>query len=283
MPKNYLISGAASGIGRCMCRHFLSQGHKVFLLDVNEEELTHATTVHLKPYAGNYDSSLCDLRDVSAIRKTVRKAANFFGGRIDVLINNGGISTPNWKDGATMEDEATMEQWQAFVDVNLTAPFAVSQACIPFMKSAGEDEKQEDAKTKGAGDGRGDDGRDGAGPCIIHVSSFRALQSDPNQEGYAATKAGLLGLVQSMAISLAALGIRVNLVAPGRVKVAHESKEGDEKGAGWEQSEKDVDEHPTNRAGRPEDIVQAAEYLINAGFVTGQDITVDGGKTKMKS
>lgn len=248
-----------------MCRHFLEQGHRVFLLDVNEEELTHTTTVHLKAHAGRYDSALCDLRDVSAIRKTVRKAADFFGGHIDVLVNNGGVSSANWRDGATMEDEGTMEQWQAYVDTNLTAPFAVSQACIPFMKADDETHVER------------------AGPCIIHISSFRALQSDPNQEGYAATKAGQLGLSQSMAISLAQWGIRVNLVAPGRIKVAHECKEGDEKGAQWEQSEKDVEEHPANRAGMPEDVVQAVEYLTNAGFVTGQEITVDGGKTKVKS
>ena len=70
-----------------------------------------------------------------------------------------------------------------------------------------------------------------AGPCIIHIGSFRAHESDPNQEGYASTKAGLLGLMHAMAVSLKSKGIRVNLVAPGRIKVGHECKEGDEKGA----------------------------------------------------
>jgi NAD(P)-dependent dehydrogenase (short-subunit alcohol dehydrogenase family) len=88
-----------------------------------------------------------------------------------------------------------------------------------------------------------------------------------------------------MAISLQKWGIRVNLIAPGRIKVAHECKEGDEKGMGWVDlnEEKDVDDHPTNRAGRPKDIADAAEYLVNAGFVNGQDLTVDGGATKKKS
>jgi NAD(P)-dependent dehydrogenase (short-subunit alcohol dehydrogenase family) len=126
---------------------------------------------------------------------------------------------------------------------------------------------------------------DDAGPCIILIGSFRALQSDANQEGYAATKAGQLGLTHSMAISLQQFGIRVNLVAPGRIKVAHECKDGDEKGMQWaeQNEEKDVDEHPTNRAGRPKDIADAVEYLVNAGFVTAQDLTVDGGATKKKS
>ena len=74
-----------------------------------------------------------------------------------------------------------------------------------------------------------------------------------------------------MAISLGNQGIRVNLIAPGRIKVAHESKGGDEAGADFEGqvSQKDIDDHPTNRAGRPKDIVDAALYLMDAGFVTG--------------
>lgn len=130
-----------------------------------------------------------------------------------------------------------------------------------------------------------DDASSIAGPCIIHIGSFRAHQSDPNQEGYASTKAGLLGLMHSMAISLKDQGIRVNLVAPGRIKVAHECKEGDESGTDWvgQNEEKDSSDHPTNRAGRPLDVAEAALYLVNAGFVTGQDITVDGGATRVKS
>jgi len=138
--------------------------------------------------------------------------------------------------------------------------------------------KQEDAK-----DSQHHSDSD-AGPCIIHISSFRAYQSDPNQEGYASSKAGQVGLMHSMAISLAQWGIRVNLVAPGRIKVAHECKEGDEKGMQWAElnEEKDVEDHATNRAGRPKDIADAVEYLVNASFVTAQEITVDGGATKRK-
>lgn len=90
--------------------------------------------------------------------------------------------------------------------------------------------------------------------------------------------------MHSMAISLQPMGIRCNLIAPGRMRVAHECKEGDEQGTSWaeQNEEKDVKDHPTNRAGRPKDIADAAEYLVNAGFVTGQDLTVDGGATRVK-
>ena len=105
----------------------------------------------------------------------------FLGGHIDFLINNAGISSPYWKGGKTMEDPAVMDEWQAYVETNLTAPFVMSQACIPYMKvESAEDRKKLPGSRSGT-----------AGPCIVHMSSFRALISDPNQEGYASTKGKL--------------------------------------------------------------------------------------------
>jgi len=267
--RNIIISGSARGIGRSLARSFLERGNRVFLIDIQEDELTYCATVHLKRFAGQVAYAVCDLRSAEQIQEGVKKAAKFFDNKIDVLINNGGIASPQWKDGKTMEDKDTLGEWQAYIETNLTAPFVMSQACIPFMK-VGHLESLKDSLN--------------SGPCIIHIGSFRAHQSDPNQEGYAATKSGQLGLMHSMAISLGQWGIRVNLIAPGRIKATHESKEGDEKGEGWEalNAEKDINDHPVNRAGRPGDIVKAAEYLIAAGFVTGQELTVDGGALRVK-
>lgn len=274
MQRTILISGGARGIGRCLVRRFCEKGYKVFVFDIDDEELKHTVNSHLKQYTEKKQlgSCICNLRSVDDIQAKVKEAADFLGGRINYLINNGGIAHPYWKDGKTMADKDVMATWQAYVETNLTAPFAVSQACLPFMKLE-----------EGSEQVNGSDDSD-AGPCIIHIGSFRAFQSDPNQEGYASTKAGLLGLMHSMAISLQQWGIRVNLIAPGRIKVAHECKEGDEKGIEWAHlnEDQDVKDHPTNRAGRPKDIADAAEFLINAGFITGQDITVDGGATKKK-
>lgn len=262
--RNIIVSGGAQGIGRALSRYFLEAGNKVYILDIKEDELKYCTEVHLGKYhkEGKVGSAICNLRDVDDIRQTVKKAADFFDGRIDVLVNNGGIASPQWSDGKTMEDTSTFPEWQAYIETNLTAPFAMSQACIPYMKS-----RKADSET-------GAQKMEGAGPCIIHIGSFRAHQSDPNQEGYASSKAGQLGLMHSMAISLGPMGIRVNLIAPGRIKVAHECKEGDEKGTTFEEqvTEKDVGDHPTNRAGRPKDIADAALYLIYAGFVTGVSV-----------
>jgi ribonuclease Z len=214
--RNIIVSGGARGIGRALTRMFLEGGHKVYVFDIDADELEYTVKTHLKQYyeEKKLDFAVCNLREIKDIRSGVIGAAKFFDNKIDVLINNGGIASPQWKDGKTMEDESTIDEWQAYIDTNLTAPFAMSQACIPYMKY-----RQSDAAS-------GAHHIYGSGPCIIHIGSFRAHQSDPNQEGYASSKAGQLGLMHSMAISLGPLGIRVNLVAPGRIKVAHECKEG---------------------------------------------------------
>jgi len=267
-----VITGAGQGIGRALARHFAARGDKIFIVDINKDTIQHTAEDHLKQHAERVGWAACNLRDIAAVRSTIHQAAEFLGGRIDFLINNAGISNPYWADGKTMADEAVLDQWQAYVETNLTGPFVVSQACIPYMKVDRDEDK---SKLPGSRVGT-------AGPCIIHMSSFRALISDPNQEGYASTKAGLLGLTTSMAVSLQKHGIRVNLVSPGRVKVSHENASADEKGQEWELEDEDVDVHPTNRAGRPEDIAEAVEYLLGAGFVTGQNLVVDGGVSKVK-
>ena len=166
------------GIGRAIARHFASRGHRIFILDVNDDNIKHTAEVHLKEHAPNVAYAQCDVRSVEDIRSTIKKAATFLDNRIDFLINNAGISNPYWPDDKTMEDESVLEQWQAYVETNLTGPFVMSQACIPYMKVDKDSEKQKLPRSRVGK----------AGPCIIHVSSFRAFISDPNQEGYASTK-----------------------------------------------------------------------------------------------
>lgn len=86
--KNIVISGAARGIGRCLSRTFLQNGHRVFLIDIDEEELDHTVKVHLKQYSDRLSYSLCNLRSVEEIRSTVLKAAKFFNNKIDVYAAN---------------------------------------------------------------------------------------------------------------------------------------------------------------------------------------------------
>jgi NAD(P)-dependent dehydrogenase (short-subunit alcohol dehydrogenase family) len=115
MPKTALISGGARGIGRCIVRRFCELGYRVYVIDIQEDELDHTVNSHSKKYSdGNQlASGLCDLRDTTSIRKSVDEAAKFLGGRIHVLVNNGGIASPKWKDDKTMADKETLDEWKA--------------------------------------------------------------------------------------------------------------------------------------------------------------------------
>lgn len=114
-PKTAIISGGARGIGRCLTRRFCELGYRVVVFDVDEEELEHAVHKHLYNYykQGMLSSAVCNLRNPQDVYEKVDEAAKFLDGRIDVLVNNGAIASPYWKDSKTMEDRNTLGEWQA--------------------------------------------------------------------------------------------------------------------------------------------------------------------------
>jgi NAD(P)-dependent dehydrogenase (short-subunit alcohol dehydrogenase family) len=302
-PKNILITGAARGVGRILARYLALRGHRLFLVDIDEEELKYSATVHIPQFLaetsglsnGSHGKEVefktVDLRNPLAVHEAVKSAAEFFGGKIDVLINNAGIARAQWSGDRSMDNVSVNDEWAAYLDTNLTAPFLVSQACIPFMKIEDKERKEDEfcirpeAQASAAGKPNKEISESAMPtPCIIHISSFRALQSAPNCEGYAATKAGLLGLTHAMAISGARWGIRCNAILPGFIYVLHECRKGDEAGETWAQPipESRHRQHPAGRIGCGEDVVKTVEWLMDADFVTGQEIIVDGGCSKVK-
>lgn len=308
--KNIIITGAARGIGRATARHLALLGHNIFLIDIDEQELKYTATTHIPTRRdavlsmgghGLIGYKTCDLRDPAAIVDTIQAAASFFpNNTIDVLVNNAGIARAYFSDERTMEDPAVLDDWTAYLDTNLTAPFLVSQACIPFMKvkhqgSPSLQPRESTLRPEAAHASLAPLSEERrlyhASPetqsrCIINISSFRAHQSEPNCEGYAASKAGLLGLTQAMAISGAQWGVRVNAILPGYVYVKHECRQADEteNELWWAKGVNETRHqlHPTGRIGYGEDIAEAIVWLMGAGFVTGQEIVVDGGISKVK-
>ncbi|CAE7177120.1 hypothetical protein P3342_001814 [Pyrenophora teres f. teres] len=320
--KNIIITGGARGLGRCTARHLLSLAvsHRVFIIDFDADELDYVVNTHLSAYAPRVSSSITNLRHPEEIRSAVQKAADFFGDRIDVLINNAGVARGFFNAGnGTMEDVATGEQWEQYIATNLSAPFYMSQAVIPFMKSRntqkegaeGVDRKKDLKRTAEFNqlplNLHGDDKLDEGG-CIINIASFRAHQSDPDCEGYAASKGGVLALTQAMSVSCQRWGIRVMAISPGWVSVDHENKARDlqtkemqngsykDMAAHEAEAEKlrmmawaeDLDElyhkqHPAGRVGRGEDLAEMVEYVMGAGFLSGQELVLDGGANRRKN
>ncbi|EWC43846.1 hypothetical protein DRE_07290 [Drechslerella stenobrocha 248] len=262
---NYFITGAARGIGRGLSRRLLSRGHRVFLLDANLIELTNTSSLLLSTgiSQASFRTSHTDLSNRAAIAAAVDSARDFFAGRIDVLIHNA-FPTPHlWADGATMTSTDTdiLADWDRKLAVGLTAPFMLSRLCIPLLTASPH-----------------------SPGTIIHMSSTRAHQAEPNHEAYSAVKAGLLGLTQSMAVSLGAQHkIRVNAISPGWIHVeADENTTADEAGTRWEDglTEQDHAWHPAGRVGKVGDVLKAVDFLVDSDFVTGTEIVLDGGVTK---
>lgn len=161
---------------------------------------------------------------------------------VSVLINNAAISSPYMTATTTSE---RINQWRDYININLTGAFLVTQLVLPHLIT---------------------------GSSVLHISSTRAHQSEPNCEGYAASKAGLLGLTHSQAITFAPNRIRVNCILPGWIDTNN-----------YPASDSDQQWHCVGRIGVPRDISELCLFLSDnnkSGFVTGQEFVVDGGVTK---
>ena len=254
------MTGGGRGIGRGLSRLLLQSGHRVLLLDNNKDELDHTASILAKTHTRgrDFETVTCNLRKPDEIRSAVEQAGKLFAGHLDVLVNNAAHTAGV---GSANAGNMSLDLWNASIETNLTAPMLMSRYCLPLLR------KSESRSTGGS---------------IIHMSSTRAFMSEPDNEAYSATKAGLLGLTQSMAVSLAPQNVRVNAILPGWINVADESKEADEKGMKWEDglTKDDHAWHLNGRVGKVEDIWRAVEYLTENDFVSGTELVVDGGVTR---
>jgi 3-oxoacyl-[acyl-carrier protein] reductase len=236
-----LVTGASGGIGSSIARSLAAQGARLALSGSNVDKLN-AFAAEL---GGDHVALPCDLSDPESVEKLVPAAVEALG-KLDVLVNNAGITRDNL--AMRMKDE----EWDAVIRVNLEAAFRLMRAaCKPMMK---------------ARFGR-----------IVTITSVVGATGNPGQVNYAAAKGGLVAMSKSLAQELASRGVTVNCVAPGFIRTAMTDILPD--------TQKDAlnARIPMGRMGEGEDIGAAVAYLASreAGYVTGQTLHVNGGMAMM--
>ena len=237
-----VVTGAARGIGREISLTLAGRGYAVALNDLSVPE---GTLEELRRRKARTLSLPGDVSDERAVRGMVEAAMAEFG-RVDVLVNNAGISQ------ITPAEETTLADWRRVLEVNLTGPFLTSREFGKEMLRRGEG-------------------------SIVNISSVAGLLGIADRAAYNASKHALIGLTRTLAAEWGGRGVRVNAVCPGWVKT--EMDEEDQAGGGY--TDEDIKGRtPMGRFAKPEDIAQAVAFLADpehSGYVNGHTLSVDGG------
>jgi len=235
-----IITGAAGGIGLTTAEVFAREGATVAMADFKVEQGEElAREVRQKGYEATFFQ--VNVADRQSVDEMVEKVQSAYG-KIDILINNAGITRD------AMLSKLTVEDFQTVLDVNLTGVFHCTQAVLPAMIANGR-------------------GR------IINTSSVSGVYGNVGQTNYAATKAGVVGMTKTWAKELGRKGINVNAVAPGFIETGMTAKVPEKVLVQMMQMV------PLARLGKPEDIANAYLFLASdeSNYVNGTVLHVDGG------
>ena len=233
-----LVTGASGGLGSAIAKALAGQGARLAVSGSNVDKLESFRA----SLGGDHVALPCNLSDGAAVDLLVPQAVEALGGKLDILINNAGVTRDNLL--MRMKDE----EFEEVIRINLEAAFRLMRAAArPMMK---------------ARFGR-----------IISITSVVGVTGNPGQANYVASKAGLIGMTKSVAQELASRGITVNAVAPGFMASAMTDALNDQ------QRETILSRIPLGAMGSGEDIGAACVYLASkeAGYVTGQTLHVNGG------
>ena len=239
--KTAIITGAARGIGKAVALKYAQEGANVAFTDLVIDENAQALEKELAEYGVKAKGYASNAANFDETHKVVEEILQDFG-RIDILINNAGIT----KDGLMMR--MSEAQWDAVIAVNLKSAFNFIHACTPVMM------------------------RQRVG-SIINMSSDVGVSGNAGQANYAASKAGMIGLAKSIAKELGSRNIRANAIAPGFIITEMTAQLPENVRKEW------AEKIPLRRGGTPEDVANVAVFLGSdlSAYVTGQVIHCCGG------
>ncbi|WP_369045773.1 SDR family NAD(P)-dependent oxidoreductase [Sinomonas sp. P10A9] len=238
-----LITGAAGGLGRAFALGFASRGYRVAVADVNAAGAEETAQI-LRSQGTEAIGLKVDVTDVASTEAMAAEAAEFGGGRIDVVVNNAAIYATVTRSPFEEIDPA---EWDLVMGVNLKGPWLVTRAASPFL---------------------------GEGGRVINLSSATIYSGSEQWAHYVASKGGVVALTRVLAKELGRRGVTVNAIAPG-FTLTEASYGLMENAATY-----GVDRGSIKRASQPEDIVGAALFLASpdSSYMTGQTLVVDGGR-----
>lgn len=239
--KVALITGGSRGIGKAIALRFASEGAEIAFTYRSAATAAEETVKEIEALGVKVRAYASDASDFNNAHEIVEKVKEEFG-RIDVLVNNAGITM----DGLMMR--MTEEQWDNVIGNNLKSAFNFIHACTPVMARQ----------------------RSGS---IINMSSVVGVSGNSGQCNYAASKAGMIGLAKSIAKEMGSRGIRANCIAPGFIATDMTDSLPEDVRKEWEK------QIPLRRAGTPQDVADTALFLASdlSAYVTGQVINCCGG------
>ena len=234
---NVILTGATGGIGNSILENLISIGANVLATGTNEDKLN-----LIKEKYENIQTEKFDISNHSEIENFINKATDSLGGRVDVLINNAGITRDNLS--IRMKDE----EWKKVIDINLTSTFLLSKSVIKKMLKI----------KKGK---------------IINITSIVGHTGNIGQANYTASKAGVVAMSKSLALEYGKKNINVNCISPGFISTEMTDKINDE------YKEVLKSKIPMNRFGTPNDIANTVIFLCSklSDYITGETIHVNGG------